>query len=89
MFRLLVLSALMLISTIFAAFTPLYLSLSSKTSSKIELIGKGILIGAGLGIIIPEGVGAVYGSIDHDAGEHSHDMSAFIGLALLAGFMMM
>lgn len=75
------------------------LSLSSSLSQlrirQISLYGVGLLVGASLTIIIPEGVDAVYESGGYDAGEgktggHGHEAkSSLVGLALILGFLLM
>lgn len=75
------------------------LSLSSSLSQlrirQISLYGVGLLVGASLTIIIPEGVDAVYESAGYDSGEgkgggHSHEVkSGLVGVALISGFLLM
>lgn len=92
--RLLVLSTLMLGSTLLASFFPLYYHFSPSRLRLISIFSTGLLIGSALGIIIPEGVEAVYGSRPEapDAHEHGHDhseMASWVGAGLLAGFLVM
>lgn len=107
-----------------AGWLPLTFSLSSKHSRIVSSIGTGLLIGTCLIIIIPEGIGTLYGAQQHgddasapydqtpdydsslrdDGGykplrhrrdgvehahDHAHDPHAWVGMALLAGFIMM
>lgn len=93
--RLLTLSVVMLASTLAASFLPTYLALSPKRLAIISLFGTGLLIGAALAIVIPEGVAALYENApasDQLEGEDSHrmpEMSSYVGAALLAGFVAM
>ncbi|GAA5982173.1 hypothetical protein JCM10908_004767 [Rhodotorula pacifica] len=97
------LSTAVLVSTLVASFAPLYAPLSQSKLEAISLLSSGILPGAALSVVIPEGVAALYRATegqqgggggndapphggDHDAGE---DNTKWIGLALLAGFLLM
>jgi zinc transporter 9 len=84
MTRLLPLSLLLLLTTLFSSFLPLYLSLSlSPLRLKLlGLVGKGVLVGAALGVVVPEGVEGVYASSD----EAHVGQGGWIGMALVAGF---
>lgn len=53
----------------------------------ISVFGMGILVGAALTIIIPEGVETIYDSIPK--GDHEDSPHSAIGLSLLAGFALM
>lgn len=92
---------------------PLSFSLSQKQSRVISALGTGLLIGTCLIIIIPEGIGTLYSSQNHEeievstpsdediaseyvlvrrgelAHDHQHDPHAYVGLSLVAGFIMM
>lgn len=105
-----------------AGWLPLTFSLSSKHSRIVSSIGTGLLIGTCLIIIIPEGIGTLYGAqrhAEHDSAPydespntdsslrddggylmlkhrrdelehaHGHDPHAWVGMALMAGFVMM
>ncbi len=96
--RLLTLSLVMLLSTLLASFAPTYLKLSPRRLSIISIYGTGLLIGAALAIVIPEGAAALYenaGSESSEVGEgaeHEHrmpEMSPYVGGALLTGFLFM
>lgn len=95
--RLLLLTTLMLISTLLAAFTPYILSLSPRRLKLISTYSVGLLVGAALTVVVPEGVQAVYSSRGRMAGEEGEgphgeegeDMAGWIGMALLSGFVLM
>jgi zinc transporter 9 len=82
MTRLLPLSLLLLLTTLFSSFLPLYLSLSPLRLKLLGLVGKGVLVGAALGVVVPEGVEGVYASSD----EAHVGQGGWIGMALVAGF---
>lgn len=84
----------MLLATLLAAFTPLYISLSPTRIAVISTYATGLLVGAALTVIIPEGVEAVYDNRgERKHGDHAHsgegEMAGWIGTALLAGFILM
>ncbi|KAK4056792.1 hypothetical protein OIO90_002041 [Microbotryomycetes sp. JL221] len=92
----------MLLATLIASFAPLYLDLSPKRVAQVSTYSTGLLLGAALTVVIPEGVAAVFGNSDThgegsdgDHGYHeqhghdAHDNAKWIGLALLAGFIVM
>lgn len=90
----------MLISTLLAAFTPYILSLSPRRLKLISTYSVGLLVGAALTVVVPEGVQAVYSSrmrmnaVGSEEGEMGHaqegeDMAGWIGMALLSGFVLM
>lgn len=93
--RLLLLSGLMLVATVLAAFFPLFVRFSPRKLALISTFSQGLLIGAALSVVIPEGVEAVYAnagqSHSHEGAEHAeHSSSAgYIGVALLTGFILM
>lgn len=88
--QLLLLSSLMFLSTLLASFAPIFLDLSRAKLDIVSTFSNGILIGSALSIVIPEGVAAVYGSI-HSGSNHGEEeeVSGWIGMALLAGFILM
>jgi zinc transporter 9 len=92
---LLVLSAIMALSSFLAGIVPLSLSLSQQQLRIITALGSGILVGTALIIIIPEGIETLYSdehthtskrSDDHDHEESRH---GYVGLALVFGFVLM
>lgn len=89
--RLILLSSLMLISTLVASFAPLYLELSPRKVKLVSTYSTGLLVGAALTVVIPEGVEAVYEASSSDSHRHSHEEgpSGWIGASLLAGFVLM
>jgi zinc transporter 9 len=98
--RLIVLSTIMFVSTFFIGLIPLSFSLSSAKLRAISTFGIGLLVGAALTVIIPEGVESVYKaareieeSSEGEGGGHDHGavegQSKYVGLALLFGFMLM
>ena len=92
--RLLLLSVLMLVATTLAAFSPLFFKFSPRKLALVSAVSQGLLIGAALSVVIPEGVEAVYAnavqSHDHESGEHHEHSSSsgYIGVALLTGFIL-
>jgi len=86
--RLLALATGMAVATLLAAFAPLVVHLSPRTLSSISELSVGILVGAALSIILPEGVAAVFENSSHDDGDHD-DNATWIGAALLSGFLLM
>jgi zinc transporter 9 len=94
LYRLVVLSSLMLLSTLLASFAPLYLDLSPRKVKLVSTYSTGLLVGAALSIVIPEGVSAVFESTEGGGTSetnHRHDegSSGWIGASLLAGFILM
>ncbi|GAA5963694.1 hypothetical protein JCM3765_003547 [Sporobolomyces pararoseus] len=99
--RLLILSSLMLVSTLVASFAPFYLNLSPLKVKLVSTYSTGLLVGAALTVVIPEGVAAVYESLSdsqdsqHSGSPQSHShhheegVSSWIGASLLAGFILM
>ncbi|GAA5993110.1 hypothetical protein JCM5350_007221 [Sporobolomyces pararoseus] len=96
--RLLILSSLMLISTLVASFAPFYLNLSPRKVQLVSTYSTGLLVGAALTVVIPEGVATVYASLrDSEQEPHSHQheheheegVSGWIGASLLAGYILM
>ncbi|BGP39732.1 hypothetical protein JCM10450v2_003701 [Rhodotorula kratochvilovae] len=91
--RLLALATAMFLATLLAAFAPLVVHLSPRRLQAVSELSVGILVGAALGIILPEGVAAVFdNSPSHDdpAGSAAHEENAgWIGGALLSGFILM
>ncbi|GAA5868788.1 hypothetical protein JCM1840_005117 [Sporobolomyces johnsonii] len=93
--RLVLLSFLMLVSTLLASFSPLYLNLSRKTVQAVSIYSTGLLVGAALTVVIPEGVATVFRNAqprdDHHHGDdHAFETSShWVGAALLGGFILM
>ncbi|GAA5957991.1 hypothetical protein JCM21900_004739 [Sporobolomyces salmonicolor] len=98
--RLVLLSFLMLVSTLLASFSPLYLKLSPKTVQAVSIYSTGLLVGAALTVVIPEGVATVFmnaqsGDEHHDDDGEEHRQGEFetsshwVGVALLGGFILM
>ncbi|KAG0667230.1 hypothetical protein C6P46_002642 [Rhodotorula mucilaginosa] len=96
------LSSAVLVSTLVASFAPLYAPLSQSKLEGVSLLASGILPGAALSVVIPEGVAALYrataasGRRHGDAPDHRHadddgddGNTQWIGLALLTGFLLM
>lgn len=92
LYRLVVLSLLMLLSTLLASFAPLHFNFSQSALDRVSTYSTGLLVGAALTVVIPEGVAAVFESIEHSQeGQHEHggSSSGWIGASLLAGFILM
>ena len=73
---------------------PLFFSLKENSIKLFQLYGVGLLLGAALSVILPEGVEAVYGAGTEqhhgESDEHDHTgQSRYIALALLGGFITM
>ncbi|KAI9610156.1 hypothetical protein H4Q26_007155 [Puccinia striiformis f. sp. tritici PST-130] len=81
---------------------PLYLStsLSPARFHQLSIFSVGLLIGAALTIVIPEGIDTIYSStiiptssanqtIQHDLNQQQHHHHSAIGLSLMGGFMLM
>jgi len=56
--------------------------------SRLTAFGSGLLLGAGLGIIIPEGVEAIAEASESSSG-HAHFPTTTVAISLLVGFMFM
>lgn len=82
--RLLLLSFIMLFATLLASFAPLLVTLTQRQVQVISTFGVGLLVGAALTVVIPEGVEAVYGH--SGPGEEA---SGWVGGALMGGFLLM
>ncbi|GAA5940040.1 uncharacterized protein JCM15063_001682 [Sporobolomyces koalae] len=85
--RVVTLTSLMLASTILASFAPLYLNLSRRSVQLVSTYSTGLLVGAALTVVIPEGVAAVFASIPASA--HDDSAAGAIGASLLGGFILM
>jgi zinc transporter 9 len=84
---LLELAGILAASTAVAAATPLVLSPSPRMTACISTISSGILVGAALFVVIPEGVDQVYRA---KAGKVAFGTTrTWVGIALLAGFILM
>lgn len=59
----------MLIGTFICGIIPLYLSLSKTKLRMLEVIGAGLLVGASMTVVLPEGVQALYSA---KQGQHFH-----------------
>ncbi|BGP24307.1 zipmetalion transporter [Rhodotorula toruloides] len=84
------------VATLLASFLPLHISLSPKAVTRTSTYATGLLCGAALSIVIPEGVTAIFensggGDDGSSTGvEVAHEAnSGWIGAALLAGFLLM
>ncbi|GAA6007668.1 hypothetical protein JCM10207_004834 [Rhodosporidiobolus poonsookiae] len=87
--RVVVLSAALLAGTAIAAALPLWLKLPVRHLRMVSHMSVGVLVGAALTVVIPEGVAAVFEASEHgDAGHHDENAS-WVGAALLAGFILM
>ncbi|KGB79523.1 solute carrier family 39 (zinc transporter) member 9 [Cryptococcus deuterogattii R265] len=62
---------------------------SGRTLKAISVMGMGLLVGAALTIIIPEGVATLYSAIPQDGNDHDEEAIHAIGLGLLSGFSLM
>ncbi|KEI41264.1 uncharacterized protein L969DRAFT_85035 [Mixia osmundae IAM 14324] len=97
--RLLILSMSMLIGTLGIGSIPLAFQLSPRRLRALSIFGVGLLVGAALTVIIPEGIEALANGTEsmHDHsdivhGDHEHgamDQGRYIGISMLAGFMVM
>ncbi|OQV18263.1 putative Zinc transporter ZIP9 [Hypsibius exemplaris] len=74
----------MLVCSFLAGSLPLLVNLSEEKLNLVTALGAGLLVGAALAVIIPEGVGAVYSHQDHaheTAGGHPHEDHAVAAAA--------
>ncbi|OWZ71112.1 hypothetical protein AYX14_03471 [Cryptococcus neoformans] len=62
---------------------------SGRTLKAISVTGMGLLVGAALTIIIPEGVATLYSAMPRDGKDHDEKAIHTIGLGLLSGFSLM
>lgn len=92
-------------SSLLAGYLPLSLGLSQNYSRIISAVGTGLLVGTCLIIIIPEGIETLYDSNKPSASKladtptsndrrdeharHDFEPHAFVGLSLIAGFILM
>ncbi|WFD34914.1 hypothetical protein MCUN1_001759 [Malassezia cuniculi] len=84
----------MAVGTFVTGCLPLFISLSRRGLRRLELWGSGLLIGAALTIVIPEGIASVYGSHRNDGAlngdsEPIINHPDIIAACLLGGFMLM
>ncbi|GAA5830742.1 hypothetical protein JCM11251_001060 [Rhodosporidiobolus azoricus] len=101
--HLVLLATSLALGTLFFAFLPLYFRLSPRHVAAVSQASVGVLVGAALAVILPEGVAAVFEAAEHgdeggharQGGEdrsgdgHAHGNAGWIGAALLAGFILM
>lgn len=85
--HLLELAGVLAVSTGVAAAVPLVLSPSPRVTSWISTVSSGILVGAALFVVIPEGVDQVYRS--RAGKEVIGSTRTWVGIALLSGFILM
>ncbi|KAK4683677.1 solute carrier family 39 (zinc transporter), member 9, partial [Tremellales sp. Uapishka_1] len=82
----------MFVASVLAGSLPLMFksAMQGKRLKAISVLGMGLLVGAALTIIIPEGISTLYDSLPKERDEHV-DQSAMhaIGLSLLSGFALM
>ncbi|GAA5821488.1 hypothetical protein JCM3770_000596 [Rhodotorula araucariae] len=87
--RLVALATAMFVATLVAAFAPFVVRLSQRRLHALSELSVGILVGAALGIILPEGVAAVFANSAGDGPDAHEENAAWIGGALLSGFILM
>jgi zinc transporter 9 len=80
-FQIIVLTTILALTSFLVGIAPLYLSFSRAHLSALHVLGTGLLLGAALGIIIPEGVEAL--SNAHEGGDLP---TGKLAAALLVGF---
>lgn len=66
----------MLAGTFICGIIPLYLSLSKTKLRMLEVIGAGLLVGASMTVVLPEGVQALYSAGEGHQHSHEHDIMA-------------
>ena len=88
--------AVMALGTYAIGLLPLFFQLSRNGLRMLELWGSGLLLGAALTVVIPEGIASVYkGSDVCRDGEPIHEQSGrltskdLIAVCLLSGFLLM
>ncbi|KAG8896862.1 hypothetical protein FRC01_011587, partial [Tulasnella sp. 417] len=83
------------ISSFIVGMLPLSVSLSQQRLAQFSTLGTGLLLGAAMGVIIPEGIEATYdalpksSSTSHNAHSHESSPSLRIAMSLLSGFTLM
>ncbi|KAG8904794.1 hypothetical protein FRB99_001184 [Tulasnella sp. 403] len=79
-------------SSFLAGMLPLSMSLSKERLAQISTVGTGLLLGTAMGVIIPEGIEAIYEATESapKTGSSQHSSSSFaIAIPLLLGFTLM
>ncbi|KAG8896901.1 hypothetical protein FRC01_011572, partial [Tulasnella sp. 417] len=83
------------ISSFIVGMLPLSVSLSQQRLAQFSTLGTGLLLGAAMGVIIPEGIEATYDALPKSSSTsssaHSHESSPSlrIAMSLLSGFTLM
>ncbi|KIO29267.1 hypothetical protein M407DRAFT_21658 [Tulasnella calospora MUT 4182] len=83
------------ISSFIVGMLPLSVSLSQQRLAQFSTLGTGLLLGAAMGVIIPEGIEATYDALPKSTSTspnaHSHESSPSlrIAMSLLSGFTLM
>nr|CAG4652203.1 EOG090X0EEU [Triops cancriformis] len=88
---LIVLSIVMLVGSFLAGSIPLVMTLSEERMQSVSVFGAGLLVGAALAVIIPEGIDMLYSAKieDHHDHEEGEGLHLIIGVALVLGFVFM
>ncbi|WWC63336.1 uncharacterized protein I303_105936 [Kwoniella dejecticola CBS 10117] len=83
--------ACMFIASFVVGSIPLWIksATSGKHLKMISVLGMGLLVGAALTIIIPEGVSTLFGALPADGNGHDESAIHATGLSLLLGFALM
>jgi zinc transporter 9 len=78
------------VGTLISGSIPLAFTLSPAKLKMVSVYGTGLLLGAAICIVIPEGVDALYKekTDKETAGRHGSEVRS-VGLALVAGFVLM
>ncbi|KAG8920705.1 hypothetical protein FRC03_010823 [Tulasnella sp. 419] len=77
------------VSSFLAGMIPLSVAMSRKRLAQISTVGTGILLGAAMGVIIPEGVETIYESSKSDKAGSKASPHVLIATSLLGGFTLM
>ncbi|KAK0563177.1 hypothetical protein OC861_004951 [Tilletia horrida] len=91
---LLILCLIMTISTFFMGALPLFINLSHLQMILLQSLAAGLLLGAGITIVLPEGVANLYAHKPHSSSssksKHSeYDPEHALGISVLVGFLLM
>jgi len=81
----------MFVASFVIGYLPLALhsKMSAKKMKAVSVFGMGLLVGAALTVIIPEGVTTLHKGIPRDVLEQETDPTTAIGISLLSGFALM
>lgn len=82
-------AASMFIVTFLVGYLPTTLSTSLRVTNLIAIFGAGLLVGAALIVIVPEGMSVLYESHSKTPGVDSETINRYVGASLVFGFIVM